>query len=459
MKGIQRLFMPCLVGLSLFFGVQSVFADASFPATKVFESGNLITETHQIFFPLIQITDTMIPWQPNDPYYSSQWAFEKTGALAAWQSSHGAGMLLAVLDSGVDFQHVDLMNKARRDLDWDFVNDDDDAQDDFGHGTHVSGIAAATTNNGEGVVGVGWDAEILPLKVLDEDGHGSISDVIAAIYYATDAGADIINMSFNTSADYPLYCIQMPALLAALEYAYQHDVLIVASAGNNGIDAAQTAPANCPYVLTVAATTSTDSVAFFSNYGEAVDVAAPGASIYSTFLGNTYRVKSGTSMAAPFVAGVASLVWSRHPDYTPDAVAAAILDTAMDLGESGWDPVFGCGRVDVAAAVTTEGQTSSSCRGQTPLAAPSSLELTTPPQEFSFQNAVAAGGMTERLIVRFRNVDAIAPEALLATSVQTLGENWAVITGSSAGAQILVQQWLAAGVIESVQPDYAISVE
>ncbi len=457
-KGLQRFFVTCLVSFSLFFGVQSVLADASSLAPKAFESGDVLTDTHHIFLPMFQTSGTALPWQPNDPYYSSQWAMEKTGAPTAWQSADGAGVLLAVLDSGVDFDHVDLTNKVRRDLDWDFVNDDDDAQDDYGHGTHVSGIAAAAPNNGEGVVGVGWDVEILPLKVLNEEGHGSMSDVIAAIYYATDAGADIINMSFNTSADSPMQCTQLPALVEALEYAYQHGVLLIAAAGNKGIDAAQVAPANCPYVLTVAATTSDDGIASFSNYGEVVDVAAPGWSIYSTFLGNTYRVKSGTSMAAPFVAGVAALVWSRYPDYTPDFVAAAILNTAQDLGGNGWDPAFGCGRVAAAAAVTVEDSHPTPCRDQTSLAILSPLEENALPQELSLQDVVATDGMTRRVIVRLRDVNTVTSGALSGASVQILRENWAVITVPS-DAQSLVQQWLTDGEIVSAQLDYSISVE
>jgi len=381
-KGLQKLFILCLVAFWLFFGVQSVLANTSSPHPQTFAAGDVISETHVIFLPVIHTSGTALPWQPNDPYYSNQWAMEKTDAATAWQSADGTGVLLAVLDSGVDFEHVDLVTKIRRDLDWDFVNNDDDAQDDYGHGTHVSGIAAAAPNNGEGVVGVGWNVEILPLKVLDQTGRGSIANVIAAIYYATDAGADIINMSFNTSSDSPMQCAQIPALVAALEYAYQHGVLVIAAAGNKSVDAAQIVPANCPHVLTVAATTTEDSIASFNNYGEVVDVVAPGVSIYSTSIGNAYGNRSGTSMATPFVAGVAALVWSRHPDYTPDEVAMAILDTATDLGPSGWDPAYGCGRVSAAAAVMAEDQATTSCRGQTPLAASTPTETSTQAVEF-----------------------------------------------------------------------------
>ncbi|MBN2003794.1 MAG: S8 family serine peptidase [Anaerolineae bacterium] len=459
MKGMPTLALPYLVSLSLLFGVQSVLAEVPSRTVDTFESGEVITETHQVFLPLAQTGDPTLPWQPNDPYYSSQWAIEKTGALAAWKTSRGEGMLLAVLDSGVDFCHVDLMGKVRDDIDWDFVNDDDDAQDDYGHGTHVSGIAAATPDNGEGVAGVGWDIEILPLKVLNGEGQGAISDVIAAIYYAVDAGADVINMSFSTSASSPIQCEKMPALVAALEYAYQHDVLVVVAAGNDGVDAAQIAPANCPYVLTVAATTSSDGIASFSNYGSVVDVAGPGASIYSTFLGNTYRGKNGTSMAAPFVAAVATLVWSRNPNYTPEEVAAAILDTALDLGESGWDPAFGCGRVQAASAVMAGTQTTARCREQALLSLPASSTSTGPTSDFDLQSALAVSGATGGLIVRFRDVDTVTSGALAATSVQVLHEGWVVIAAPSADAQSLVRQWLSTGAIESVQPDFAISVD
>ena len=221
-------------------------------------------------------------------------------------------------------------------------------QDDNGHGTHVAGIAAAATNNGIGVAGVAWGAQIMPVKVLDEYGSGWLSDVAAGIVYASDQGAKIINVSLGGSTLSQTLC-------DAVAYASQTTgALVVAAAGNTG--GAVLYPAACDHVLAVAATDRADQRAYFSNLGPQVDLAAPGVDIYSTWYqsglqASGYFTKSGTSMATPQVAGVAALVWSRWPTWTPDQVAQRLLDTALDLGEPGWDAYTGWGRLDAAAAV------------------------------------------------------------------------------------------------------------
>lgn len=288
------------------------------------------------------------PRYPDDPYYGSQWALEKVDMPEAWGLSTGQDVLIAVVDTGADLDHPDLVGKVRTDIDYDFVNDDSVAADDHGHGTHVSGIAAAATDNGLGVSGMGWEASILPLKVLDENGDGWATNIAAAIRYAADNGADVINMSLG-----PLGTVPCPSYLQeAVGYAYARGVLLVAAAGNNGAHV-EIFPANCEHVLGVAATTSSDDRASYSSYGGHVSVAAPGSSIYGTGWtgdGRTnctsgYCDKSGTSMATPHVAGLAALIYSRYPNYTPDQVASAILDNAEDLGASGWDMYTGCGRI------------------------------------------------------------------------------------------------------------------
>lgn len=288
---------------------------------------------------------------PNDPYYEDQWALDKIGAPQGWQETKGENTLIAILDTGADFSHDDLSAKLRYDLDRDFVNETYTAHDNHGHGTHVTGIAAAATDNAEGIVGLGWEAEILPLKVLNDQGRGALSDAAQAIYYATNIGADVINMSFATDPSYNIQCSDVPMLMAALAFAYDHGVVIIAAAGNDGQDVHNVVPANCPYLLAVAATESDDDIASFSNHGNEIDIAAPGVSIYSTYLDNQYRYKSGTSMAAPFVSGLAALLQTQYPDYTPDHVAAAMQETAADLGDAGWDPIYGAGRIDVATAI------------------------------------------------------------------------------------------------------------
>ena len=307
------------------------------------------TPLTSVHLPLVlhNYTPPSLILHPNDPYYDNhQWALEKVDAPEAWGLSTGQDILIAVVDTGTDLDHPDLVSKVRADIDRDFVNDDDDADDDHGHGTHVSGIAAAATDNGLGVAGLGWEATILPLKALDENGDGRATNVAAAIRHAADNGADVINMSVGGAAACPYY------VQDAVDYAYGRGAVLVAAAGNNeGYE--ENFPANCEHVLGVAATTSYDTHASYSNYGNHVSVAAPGSSIYSTgWIGDGgtnctsgYCYKSGTSMATPYVAGLAALVYSRYPTYTPDQVASAILDNAVDLETPGWDMYTGCGRI------------------------------------------------------------------------------------------------------------------
>lgn len=284
------------------------------------------------------------PIYPNDTSYNAQWGLSRIRAPEAWALSKGGGVLLAVLDTGTDYTHSDLSSKVRTDIDYDYINDDSDAMDDNGHGTHVSGIAAAATNNNQGVAGLGWEATILPLKVMNSEGEGSTAELIPAIYYAADLGAKVINMSLGGPYSCP------SNLQDAVNYAYGRGALLVAAAGNGGTYRTLF-PANCAHVLGVAATTSLDNRASFSNYGPHVSVAAPGTNILSTLPYNLYDYWNGTSMATPFVAGLAALVYARFPTYTPDQVASAILDNAQDLGSPGWDIYYGCGRIDAFKAL------------------------------------------------------------------------------------------------------------
>jgi hypothetical protein len=284
------------------------------------------------------------PVYPNDPYYGSQWGLTRVRAPEAWALSTGQGVLIAVLDTGTDYTHPDLSGKVRTDIDRDFVNNDDDAMDDNGHGTHVSGIAAAATNNGRGVAGMGWDASILPVKVMDSNGSGNSSLLI---------NRDLLCCRPRRPGHQ--YESGRPVLLP-LRFADCSGLRLQpgrpagGSGGNNGANRT-VFPANCAHVLGVAATNSYDTRADFSNYGDHVSVAAPGTSIYSTLWGGGYGYMQGTSMATPFVAGLAALVYARFPTYTPDQAASAILDNAQDLGSTGWDADYGCGRIDAFRAL------------------------------------------------------------------------------------------------------------
>jgi hypothetical protein len=306
---------------------------------------------------------------PNDPeYLPRQSAYlSRISAPAAWDLTAGRPeVVIAILDTGVYTNHVDLRDGIWTNpgeipgngLDdegngfvddvhgWDFADNDNEVLDDHGHGTHVAGIAAARIDNGLGIAGVAGRATIMPVDVFG-GGIGTYEDLIRAIVYATDNGARVINMSLGASS----YSLGEEA---AVNYAYSHGVVLVAAAGNSGLEE-QHYPAAHANVIAVAATASDDSLAWFSIRGDWVDVAAPGVSIYSTIppngLGESYGSKSGTSMATPHVAALAALALSRNPLLTPDQVRAVIESTADDLGPGGKDIYYGNGRINAARAL------------------------------------------------------------------------------------------------------------
>ncbi|WP_322797865.1 S8 family peptidase [Thermoflexus sp.] len=287
---------------------------------------------------------------PNDPYYGSyQWNLPRIRAPQAWDLITGtSSVVIAVIDTGVDYTHPDL-SSSRIWLGYDFVNDDPDPMDDEGHGTHVAGIAGANTNNGIGIAGVCWRCDLLAVKVLNVLGRGWVTDVAAGIRYAVDWGAasgkrTIINLSLGGPSS-------SSVLADAVSYARSRGALLVAAAGNKNTSAPDY-PAAYPGVIGVSATDSDDQRASFSNYGSYVDIAAPGEGILSTYPPSVlYLMMSGTSMAAPHVAGVAGLVWSRKLTLSPGEVCTLLLSTADDLGAPGRDDVYGYGRLDAFEAV------------------------------------------------------------------------------------------------------------
>jgi len=297
--------------------------------------------------------------EPDDPHFTHEWGLHNTGqtggeedadidAPEAWDVITGTTeVMIAVIDTGVDYTHEDLDDgRVRTDIDKDYVNDDDDAMDDHGHGTHVAGTIAAETNNDVGVAGVMWQAQILPLKVLNNRGWGSSDDIASAIRYAADQGAEVINMSLGG----PL-CSQTVA--DAVNYAYfDGGVVIVAAAGNNGGSISY--PAKHDPVLAVGATDHNDHRAYFSNFGDELDVVAPGVTIFSTVPNDGYDAFSGTSMASPHVAGVVGLLLAQRPDLSNGQVREILRQSADDLGESGFDRYYGYGRVNAYQALQTD---------------------------------------------------------------------------------------------------------
>lgn len=288
--------------------------------------------------------------KPNDPYARKQWAIGKTGLSRAWDVTTGtAAVTVAVIDTGVAAAHPDLKGKVLAGVD--VVHGDEDADDDHGHGTHVAGTVAAATNNRRGVSGVAWGAKVLPVKVLGANGSGTSCDVLVGMVEAVKRGAHVLNLSLGFASACPV------AYRLATEYATQQKVLVVASSGNDALQGGPTsAPANCAGVLGVGATDRYDLPASFSTFGAAVDVSAPGVDIVSTTVNPKKRTYgygegSGSSMAAPHVAGLAALLRSKHPDWTPQQISDVIVQTADDKGAKGRDDFYGAGRINAARAL------------------------------------------------------------------------------------------------------------
>lgn len=272
---------------------------------------------------------TSVPWPseivwgqratPNDPLYHRQWALERINAPCAWEYTTGDGnVTVAVVDTGVDLNHPDLVGQLRTDG-YDFVDEDGEPDDEDGHGTHVSGIIAATLNNYEGIVGLAPNVWILPVRVLGLDG-GSDQTVAAGIRYAVERGAKVINLSLGA----PFLGVNvMPESNAAIREAMDQGSLVVVAAGNEFLPFLNVVSAENLDAVVVAASTEDDRKADFSNSGPWVSVAAPGTNILSTVPGG-YGVMSGTSMATPYVSALAALVYSQHPDWSPNQVRAAL---------------------------------------------------------------------------------------------------------------------------------------
>jgi thermitase len=281
---------------------------------------------------------------PNDALYTNQYGPQIIQAPAAWDYSQGnSNVIVAVIDSGADFAHPDLQGKLI--AGYDYVNGDSDPTDDLGHGTHVAGIIAANFNNAAGVASIGANVKVLVMKVLNSSNTGSYSNFARAIVDATDRGARIINLSLGGLS-------ASTTLQDAVRYAWQHNVLVVAAAGNNGQNTLFY-PAAYPEVLAVTMTDSKDAFNTNSNYGDWVDLAAPGTSIRSTYWSgglSTYASMTGTSMATPHVAGVAALILSTR-SMSNREVRDILLATADDKGATGRDNYYGYGRVNALRAV------------------------------------------------------------------------------------------------------------
>ena len=330
--------------------------------------------TYYVYLPMVLRNEgyPAEPITPDDTYYAAyQWNLPQIRAPYAWAvSTSSSDVIVAVLDTGVDLAHPDLQGNLV--AGYDFVHDNADPSDDHGHGTHVAGIVAARTNNGVGVAGVSWAGRIMPVKVMDWRGQGTYAQLAEGITWATDHGAQIINLSLGGETD-------SATLQNAVNYAYNKGCLIVAAVGNCGDDndsypneyCSQLDPIFYPaaydHVVGVGASGDQDEQADYSNSGYYVDAVAPGGNptnswdpnpnhwILSTYWRGAgygdYLQVAGTSQAAPHAAGLAALIWSASPSLSNDQVEQIIEETAVDLGIPGRDDAFGHGRIDAYGAL------------------------------------------------------------------------------------------------------------
>ncbi len=321
-------------------------------------------------------TDDPGGFVPNDPYYGFQWHLDQIGMPEAWTLQRGAGVVVAVIDTGVAFRDEGGWHRAPDLADtnivqgYDFIHDDPNPDDEHGHGTHVAGTIAQSTNNGIGVAGVAPEASIMPLKVLDANGAGGWGGIAAAIRYAADNGADVINMSLGGG-------MSSRAVQRAIDHAHANGVIVIAAAGNAARGRVEY-PARHNHVVAVGAVRYDRTLSFYSNYGTGLDLVAPGGDLtvdqnddgmpdgvlQNTMVGGDparfdYLAWQGTSMATPHAAGVAALIYASGVR-DPDAVEQMLKQSATDLGDA---RRYGSGLLSANHALRLASQGTSAARG------------------------------------------------------------------------------------------------
>lgn len=350
------------------------------------------------------------PTVPNDPLYNQQWALRLLAAECIWHYGQGsADITVAVVDSGVDLSHPDLVGRLRDDG-FDFVDNDSDPSDENGHGTHVAGIIAATLGNAEGISGLAPGVRILPVRVMDAEGYGNDRTIAAGIEYAAEQGARVINLSLG--ATLLLAAPESSAVVSrAIRNAQNAGALVVVAAGNDFVPLPNAIVGENDEVVVVAASDRNDRKTDFSNSGPWIDVTAPGQGILSTmptypvyltsaalppaerFQAN-YDTMSGTSQAAPFVAALVALIFSANPDWDAEQVIDAIKTHAVDVYEQ--HPSYyerlrllGAGRIDGCAALG----------GLPEGVAPVSVTVPGPPSLFTIAAIIVGSGFCLLLLV------------------------------------------------------------
>lgn len=324
---------------------------------------------------------------PNDPLYSYQWHFDNPdyGGIrmeSAWDIEAGdPTVVVAIVDTGVAYENYRGFKKAP-DLantvfvsGYDFINNDSHPNDDDGHGTHVTGTVAQSTNNSLGVAGIAFNTAVMPVKVLDNQGYGTAQSVADGVYFAADNEADVINLSLGWPVEGGVAFDPGATVRDALAYAYNVGVTIVAASGNDSEPAVAYPAAYDDYVIAVGATRYDEAISYYSNTGSSLDLTAPGGDVtidqnddsygdgvLQQTLGSAcdfpqdkfvFCFFQGTSMATPHVVGVAALILAQKPNFTPDQIRNTLQTTAEDNGASNWDSQYGWGIVDAYAALSS----------------------------------------------------------------------------------------------------------
>lgn len=360
--------------------------------------------------------------RPLDPDYGLQWHHQKIQSEAAWDVSTGSSdIIVAVLDTGLNASLGEFFGRVVPGHD--YVNNDENPADDYGHGTAVAGVLAANANNNTLGAGVNWHCRILPEKVLDKTNHGYYSWWNQAIYDATDAGAKVINLSAGGSGD-------SAATTAAVNYAISRGVIFVTTTGNDSAAVIQF-PGRLPQCITVGATERLDTRASFSNYGPAIDLVAPGRDIYTVGMNGTLEYWYGTSFSAPQVSGVAAIILGLDPSITQTKMEKILCATAFDRagGPSdppGWDQYYGFGRLNARYAVEI---------AATKAPPPQPLNLSSRMRVGSGDEAMIGGLIITGLHAKYTMVRAVGP-SLGATGVNGTLENPTLELYDSSGASI-----------------------
>jgi uncharacterized protein (TIGR02145 family) len=282
--------------------------------------------------------------KPQDPSLGNNWALDAINAMDAWKITKGdPSIIVAVIDSGIAYDHPSLTDNLLPG--YDFISDNTEILDDFGHGTQVAGIITSKYNEIFNTSGVAPESSLMPLKVLDANGEGTVSDVAEAIIYAADSGVRIILLAIGTYAE-------SNVLKAAVEYAFSKNCIIIAAAGNNGTEE-PCYPAAYPSTVAVTAVDQFNNSCFFSNKASYIDIGAPGRDVLTTSIGGGYENFTGTSAAAAYASALAALLVSQYPDETNHSIRARMITSALDLGHPGWDSGTGFGLIDCTSALSS----------------------------------------------------------------------------------------------------------